>query len=181
VGVSGNGLALNALCALVAVIGTAGRRAGRPSGESSREGGRTPILLAERSKRARQRSSAASETASLMWRCAADKTDRDKCDSGREVTSNQNRVDHLRPRREEGAPREISKEVIEVLRLRPGNQDDVSFPRIPADHRGRTRLRALGSRHRGAWAHGANAPLGTRSYLFSRLSGLLGEGTPDLG
>jgi hypothetical protein len=48
-----------ALCALVAVIGTEGQRAGRPSGDVSREGGRTPIMLAERPKGARERSSAA--------------------------------------------------------------------------------------------------------------------------
>ena len=58
-GRSGNGFAFDVLNALVAVIGTAGQRAGRPSGESSREGGRTPIMLAERPKGARVRSSAA--------------------------------------------------------------------------------------------------------------------------
>jgi hypothetical protein len=35
-----------ALCALVAVIGTAGQRAGRPSGDLSREGGRALLMFA---------------------------------------------------------------------------------------------------------------------------------------
>jgi hypothetical protein len=64
-GRSGNGFAVSwrslsvALNALVAVIGTAGQRAGRPSGGLSREGGHIPIILAERPKGARERSSAA--------------------------------------------------------------------------------------------------------------------------
>ncbi len=49
-GRSGNGFAVSwlsdALNALVAVIGTAGQRAGRPSGDASREGGHALLMFA---------------------------------------------------------------------------------------------------------------------------------------
>ena len=47
---AGKGFAFDALSALVAVIGTAGQRAGRPRSDPSDEVGRALIMAAERSE-----------------------------------------------------------------------------------------------------------------------------------